>query len=454
MNKVTTAASRLGINRAVLFALATRAWQTLAGVVTILLVALCLSPKEQGFYYAFGSILALQLFFELGLSFVITQFSAHEFGKLAWGPDGRLTGDSAAIGRYLDFLGSAVKWYLFAAIGLLVFVLPIGLTFFSWHAEPKGTDLTWRVPWCVAVLFTSSSLLLVPMLAAIEGGGKVAEIYKLRLIQVACGSTLAWVALISGFGLYAIAANMFASTVAQAFWLLRTHRELASNIVARVGAPRHSTEASFSWKQEVWPVQWRFAISWMAGYFISQLFVPILFHYHGPEVAGQMGMTLTLAAMLTTVSMSWINTSLPVMGRMAAAGRWQELDDLFRRVFWQSVAAFLVGYAAIIGAVWLFSGHVIANRLLPVSETAIFLGSSFTSHIIGALALYLRAHKREPFTILSVVGAMLMVAVIWPLGKGYSSYGMALGALLVNLFYGLPSALWLWRHLRSAWHRP
>lgn len=32
-----------------------------------------------------------------------------------------------------------------------------------------------------------------------------------------------------------------------------------------------------SWKTEIWPLQWRIALSWLSGYFIFQLFTPILF---------------------------------------------------------------------------------------------------------------------------------------------------------------------------------
>lgn len=37
-----------------------------------------LTGVEQGFYYTFGSILALQVFFELGLTGIMTQYVAHE----------------------------------------------------------------------------------------------------------------------------------------------------------------------------------------------------------------------------------------------------------------------------------------------------------------------------------------------------------------------------------------
>ncbi len=60
-------AARLGIDRAVFYGILTRAWQFLAAPVTLLLIASRFSPEQQGFYYTMGSLLALQVFFELGL---------------------------------------------------------------------------------------------------------------------------------------------------------------------------------------------------------------------------------------------------------------------------------------------------------------------------------------------------------------------------------------------------
>ena len=45
------------------------------------------------------------------------------------------------------------------------------------------------------------------------------------------------------------------------------------------------------WRTEIWPFQWRLAVSWLCGYFTFQLFNPILFAVRGPIEAGQMGDT-------------------------------------------------------------------------------------------------------------------------------------------------------------------
>src|SRR6201993_2196971 len=74
--------TRLGIDRAIGFTILARGWSSAAGLVTVALIARFLSPSEQGYYYTFGSLVALQIVFELGFSFVILQLAAHESSRL------------------------------------------------------------------------------------------------------------------------------------------------------------------------------------------------------------------------------------------------------------------------------------------------------------------------------------------------------------------------------------
>lgn len=84
INIIVKALQFVGVNRAIGYGVLTRMWSALAGPLTILLIATRFSKVEQGFYYTFSSILALQVFFELGLLTVLAQFAAHEFAFLSW----------------------------------------------------------------------------------------------------------------------------------------------------------------------------------------------------------------------------------------------------------------------------------------------------------------------------------------------------------------------------------
>jgi len=68
----------LGLDGAVAFTSLARAVSIAGSTVTVLLIVRFLSPIEQGYYYTLLSLVALQMVFELGFSFVVQQLAAHE----------------------------------------------------------------------------------------------------------------------------------------------------------------------------------------------------------------------------------------------------------------------------------------------------------------------------------------------------------------------------------------
>src|SRR5690242_13413514 len=104
-------ASWLGADRAVVFGSLWRIWQLLAGPVTLLAIGRYMSPDAQGFYYTFGSIIALQSFLELGFYLVIINFSSHEWVALSLDDDGRIIGDAHAHSRLVSLGRLVFRWY-------------------------------------------------------------------------------------------------------------------------------------------------------------------------------------------------------------------------------------------------------------------------------------------------------------------------------------------------------
>ena len=72
----------VGVDRAVLVTLVFRAWQILAGLGSILAVSGTLTLELQGYFYTFYSLIALQVFAEMGLTSVVVQFASHECAHL------------------------------------------------------------------------------------------------------------------------------------------------------------------------------------------------------------------------------------------------------------------------------------------------------------------------------------------------------------------------------------
>lgn len=90
---------KIGVDGAVFYSVLARGFQAFSGFISIFLVSKSLSIEEQGFYYTFTSILALQIFFEMGLNGIITQYVAHEAAFLEWS-EGKLQGEEKIFPDY------------------------------------------------------------------------------------------------------------------------------------------------------------------------------------------------------------------------------------------------------------------------------------------------------------------------------------------------------------------
>ena len=55
----------IGLDSAIAYTVLARGWSGISGLITVALIARRLSPAEQGYYYTFGSLVALQIVFAL-----------------------------------------------------------------------------------------------------------------------------------------------------------------------------------------------------------------------------------------------------------------------------------------------------------------------------------------------------------------------------------------------------
>lgn len=425
--------TRLGIDKAVFLTLVGRVWGVSAGLVTIFFVTTALSPELQGYYYTFYSLLALQVFAELGLNYAIVQFGSHEMARLAWTPSGIVQGDREARRRLQSLLHFALAWYGVAALLMVVVLPPLGIRVFA-RAAGGVIDATVAVPWVLLVVFSALALLINACTALLEACGRVSDMALVRLSQSMAASIAVWAVLAGGGGLYAVAAGCAMMVLAAGVWLVVRFRHfLADLLFNREGG------AGIAWRDEIWPFQWRIAISVMSGYLITQLFNPILLASHGPVVAGQMGMSLQIIAAMNGAALAWITTKAPVYGQLVATRRRRELDALFFRGLLQSSLVLVAGILVVLVALYAISasGLPYASRVLPFQEFALLCVACLANHIVVSEAVYLRAHKEEPFMAIAVANGVGTAALTALLVPPLSSLGAVLAYTFTSLTVGL-----------------
>jgi O-antigen/teichoic acid export membrane protein len=438
----------LGVDGAIFYTSISRITQSLTGVITIFFIAKFLTGTEQGFYFTFGSILAIQVFFELGLNGIITQYVAHEVSHLNWESDTSLSGSERHLSRLSSLLHLGVRWYSIIGGILFVILLVTGIVFFKRY-DTSGGEVNWTIPWFILSCSTTIAFLINPLLAFIEGLGKVKQVAQMRLKQQLLTTFLVWACLGSGIKLYSTGiSNIIGLSLLFFILFFNKYRILIFNLWRVLGSER------VSYKSEIFPYQWKIAVSWVSGYFIFQLFNPVLFATGGPIVAGQMGMTLAALSGILSLSMAWITTKVPIFSGLIAQKEYTKLDFVFNKTLIQSST--INGLGLVVLLVFIlglrYLNFPLGDRFLPYFPLILMMIPVFLNQFVSSWATYLRCHKQEPFLVPSVVGAISTCLSTVILGKYFGALGMAMGYCILTFFGGFVWGLIIFKTKKAEWH--
>ena len=452
-HKLTKLVKSVGIDRAIAYTILGKGFQIVSGPVTLLLIAHYLSPSEQGFYYTFSSIVGLQLFFELGLSFVILQFASHEKAALTWSNSRTLEGDEIAKARLASLLRLTIKWYAIIAILAIVILIPVGISFFN--SNKLDINVPWQLPWILVVFSSGTMLFITPLVSFLEGCGLVAEIAYVRVAQGLISNFCIWLAVILNTHLFAAAIPNLVGIACLSSWLYRKYRYLFIDLLSHKKPLVESVDGAqgISWRREIFPLQWRIALSALSGYFVFSLFTPTLFKFHGPVIAGQMGMSLTLTNTINSFAMSWLSTKLSPFGSLIAAKKYAELDKVFFRALLQAISVAILGSIILLSGVFYLQqiDHPFHLRVVSISSLTLLLISSVCNVYIFGLAIYLRSHKKEPFLALSIVIGIITGLLTYFLGRQHGIIGMSSGYCLTTIISVICGS-WIFVNKRREWH--
>jgi hypothetical protein len=203
----------------------------------------------------------------------------------------------------------------------------------------------------------------------------------------------------------------------------------------------------------VWPFQWKIAVSWLCDYFIFQLLTPVLFAFRGPVEAGRMGVSMSIVMQLGGIMLLWMTTKAAPFGTMVARGERTQLDAIFSRTLRQSLELFAAA------AICVLAGTIFIDHDLPAFSVRfvswpiflLLLMTALSAHVVQSEALYLRAHKCEPFLVQSVVMAAATAGSVLLLARDWGTAGVSLAYFIVMGMGGIFSATIIFRLKRRRW---
>lgn len=442
----------IGMDGAIAYSSAARIIQAVANLLTIFFIATLLSSDEQGYYYTFASVVGIQVFFELGFTGIMTQYVAHEVVHLKLNENYCYEGDDCHLSRLSYLMHFCIKWYTVITILFFIVVNIIGVVFFKkFNTSVENVD--WKIPWFVLSFATSLKLFQAPFTSIITGLGMVKEMNKVLFFQQLLVPLSMWLCLLCGLKLYVLGISSFVGVLVWFFYVIRT-----SLMRILINIWKSQITARISYMVEIFPYQWKIALSWISGYFIFQLFNPVLFATEGPTVAGQMGMTISVLNGIQALALSWQNTKIPLYSGLIELKKYEELDTIFNKTTKQMIGiSFVMNFLAIIFVVLLkffdisISGRLLSERFIQIPAFMLMSIAVCMNQLIYSWATYLRCHKKEPFLALSVVEGLLCMVSTLVFGRYYGLYGIVVGYCFIIVFQVIWAKL-IFNRKKNVWH--
>lgn len=433
------------MSKAVFYSLLAKLWGVISSPITLVFISFFFTADVQGYYYTFFSLVALQTFLELSFSIVILNFASHEWSLLHMTQTRDIAGDPDSLSRLAHLTKFSIRWYTILASLFFVLVGTGGY----WFLQAKhSTTVAWQGPWCALVVLVSLQLCLLPVQSIVDGCNQVARMSMVRMTASVAANLCFWTAILNHCGLWSLCISFAVNLVVQIALIVRYYGVFFRRLLL---TPVHAT---INWSTEVLPVQWRLATGSVVNYFSTSIFIPVMFWYHGPRVAGQMGVGWQIMGAAQTIALTWVQANIPTFGSMIAHKKYDELDHFFKRILFISYVVLIALCAvawSLVKVTYQFYPHF-SERFMPLWPLAIFLMAAIMYHLPQCQAIYLRAHKQEPLLVVSVVANMMIGATAWIFGKNYGMVGAGLAYLICICCINVPVVFWIWIERRREWH--
>jgi O-antigen/teichoic acid export membrane protein len=414
---------------------------TITGPLAALLVVHFLTPAEQGYWFTFLGIVTMTNYAEMGMGQVILQFAAHEAGKSSGEIEDQLSHNNKRLKSILRI--SLIFGGLSALLQFLI-ALPLGYIILSRPAE-ANQQVAWLGPWVLLCCVVPLNLILVFVNSFLEGCQFIVGANLRRALQAVAQVGVTLLVFSLGGGLWSLGAGLLASFMAGLVWIAFAHGGFLGRLLSGF---RQNREVS--WRKEVWPLQWRYAMTWSTGLFVYGLFNPLIFLLAGDIAAGQFGFTMSVVGVVLAYSQVWAASRAAVFAKLNAGANWDELKRLFDHSTRYGAMAYLLGAGCVLIALFLVNANLprLAVRFLDPLATTILLAGGGVNLLTFFITYFVRSFKEEPFVKLAWSIAALML-VLLPAGTVLLGTRGAAAAYLISQSAVLPVALKIYHKYRN-----
>lgn len=430
------------MTREVAFTLLNFSFKLISGPILLFFIPLFLQDNVQGYWYTFSSLAALSIFADMGFTTIVTQFSAYEYAYLSFNEKKYLEGDT----HHLSMLASLLRFIFKCSTITCIVAFPIIMSVGIYMFKGKEVVGVWFLPWIIYICASALNFIINVLMAFMEGCDQIARIQKNRFYGSIITTITTLVMLYKGYGLYSLALGTLLGGVVNSGLFLYEFRVSLKQLM------HWNKNFIHNWNKDFLSLIWKYAISYSSGYFIFQIYTPLVFQFYGAELAGKVGISMSLCSAVYSISSVWTYINTPKMNMYAAQKKWNSMDKTLLKGVVLSCITFLIGGVFVLTVLLRYQTKVpILSRFLSVVPIFTLLCAWFIQIIVNSIAIYLRAHKQEPFMILSVVSGIYILVSTFIIVRYLSINFLFIGFFTAQVL-GLPWCISIFYKKRRLWH--
>lgn len=411
--------------------------QGILGVITLYFVLKYMDTDQQGYYYAFGSILSFYIVLDLGLSGLLVQLSAKYYSGVINTNDFDEPPKNQNKLTFLEFINWTYRSYFKKSFSIF-FLIPIGYIYFV-NATKLNVSNDWIIPWIYSVLALLLNYISMPILSVIEGIGNIIESYTIRLIYYLLGCVGAWILIFNNHGLYAFSFNYVIASVIILTWSFKRYK----NIIRQT---KNLNEYKFFKKEEINNIQKKVAFTTVANYIFLNIPILIAFYFIDAATAGRLGIAFVVGNLIGSFSSSILISNTPLITKYIVENKYLEARKIFINTFKYSIILMIFFYMIII---YLFSylESYYPNKLVKPSEFILILITFIVFHGVALLSSYFRAHGNELLSEFLCISTVLSMIISSIAASYFGSVGIILSMLIVYGAINIVNSLYHWVRL-------
>jgi hypothetical protein len=283
------------------------------------------------------------------------------------------------------------------------------------------------------------------LISYFEGCDQIALGQRIRLTIGILQTIIMCSMLVTGYGLFSLAVStIIAAVIGTAIVLFRFRKMIKSLL-------RSARPAKYDWMKEFFPLLSRYAVSWGSGYFIFQVYTPIMFYFNGAIEAGKVGLSIALWMAIYNISNSWITSAVPKINMHVSRKEFSWLNATLTKRIMLALGTYVAGSAAFF-LLYFYVGNIlhITSRFSGLISLVILGAGWMLQIIVYSLAVYMRAFREEPMALPSFATAIYITLITIICAK-YLPLDYYFAGYLSSYIWGLPWVIYLFsKRLRKS----